>query len=90
MKQCLVKYDADHHQLMMFDQHTHLCMHWFYAHMSTVLELGTCAVHCEQQSSDLFVLVYMKQQLMSWDLQHIARSFLLQRTQILVLLADLH
>ncbi len=28
------------HQLMMFDQHTHLCMHWFYAHLIAVLELG--------------------------------------------------
>ena len=30
-----------HHQLMMFDQHTHLCMHWIYAHLIAVLELGT-------------------------------------------------
>ncbi len=25
---------------MMFDQHTHLCMRWFYAHLIAVLELG--------------------------------------------------
>ena len=54
---------------------TQLRLRWCSAHLSTVLELGTYAVHCEQQSQDLCVLVYMKQQLMSWDLQHIASSF---------------
>ncbi len=54
----------------------------FYDHVVSV----TYAVHCEQQSQDLCVLVYMKQQLMSWDLQHIATSFLLKWTQLLVLL----
>ncbi len=28
---------------MMFDEHTYLCLHWCYAHLSTVLELGTYA-----------------------------------------------
>ena len=50
------------------------------AHLSDVLELGTYAVHCEQQSPGLCVMFYMKQQLMSWALQHIASSFLLQWT----------
>ena len=30
-----------HHPLMMFDQHTHLCLHWCFAHLIAVLELGT-------------------------------------------------
>ena len=29
------------HQLTMFDEHTHLCLHWCYAHLSAVQELGT-------------------------------------------------
>ncbi len=31
------------HQLMMFDEHTYLCLHWCYAHLSAVQELGTYA-----------------------------------------------
>ena len=27
----------------MFDEHTYLCLHWCYAHLNTVLELGTYA-----------------------------------------------
>ena len=29
-----------HHNLMMFDEHTHLCLHWCYAHLCAVQELG--------------------------------------------------
>ena len=47
--------------------------------------LGTYHVRCAQ-SHYLCVLVYMKQHLMSWDLQHTASSFLLKWTQLLVLL----
>ena len=28
---------------MMFDEHTYLCLHWCYAHLNAVLELGTYA-----------------------------------------------
>ena len=30
-------------RLMMFDEHTYLCLHWCYAHLNAVLELGTYA-----------------------------------------------
>ena len=32
-----------HHQLMMFDEHTQLCLHWCFARLSAVLKLGTNA-----------------------------------------------
>ena len=63
---------------------TQLCLRSCCAHLS-VVELGTYDVH-DAQSQDLCVLVYKKQQLVSWDLQYIASSFLLKWTQLLVLL----
>ena len=39
---------------MTFDEHTYLCLHWCYAHLSAVLELGTYAaelpVHISHES----------------------------------------
>ena len=46
MKQWLVSLDLCilfHHQLMMFDEHTQLCLHWSYARLSAVLKLSTSA-----------------------------------------------
>ena len=41
MSICIISH---HHQLMMFHEHTHLCLHWCYAHLSAVLEPGHNAV----------------------------------------------
>ena len=62
-----------HHEQRVSAHQAHICA-CIDAHLRTVLEPGTYGVDCEQQSQDLRVLVYMKQQLISWDLQHIALS----------------
>ena len=39
------------HQVMISDQHTHLCLHWCDARLSTVVEVGTCAALVSMHNS---------------------------------------
>ena len=41
------------HQLMMFDERTHLCLHWCYAQLSAVQELGTYAAEVQSHGAGL-------------------------------------